>query len=171
MPSCAGAYISGAAGSNACPAGSVRIATEAACRTAVAAAGKTPSTSTSSPFVGTFSSFPRGCYFWTTSNNAYFNTHAVGAGCFNAQLLCAAVTTTGAPLTHRASVRARVDWAVLAGGVRNNATNGLNIDTHTNTNRYLYTYICTRMMPTALVGGAARRTAAQADGGRACTGT
>ncbi len=27
------------------------------------------------------------------------------------------------------------------------------------------------MIPTALVGGAARRTAAQADGGRACTAT
>ncbi len=37
--SCAGAYVSGAEGSNVCPAGSARIETEAACRTAVAAAG------------------------------------------------------------------------------------------------------------------------------------
>ena len=34
----------------------------------------------------------------------------------------------------------------------------------------MYTHICTRMLPTALAGGAARRTAAQADGGRACRG-
>jgi hypothetical protein len=31
--------------------------------------------------------------------------------------------------------------------------------------------MCTRIMPTALAGGAARRTAAQADGGRAGTAT
>jgi hypothetical protein len=88
--SCAGAYVSGAAGSNACPAGSVRIATEAACRTAAAAAGKT--------FVSveTFSTTPRGCYYVTTSNYAWFNTHAVGAGMYGFQLLCAAATA-GAP--------------------------------------------------------------------------
>ncbi len=87
--SCAGAYVSGAAGGNACPAGSARIETEAACRTAAAAAGKTPHPST---FVETLSTYPRGCYY-TGSNCAYLNTHAVGAGNSNAQLLCAAVTT------------------------------------------------------------------------------
>jgi hypothetical protein len=93
--SCAGAYVSGAAGSNACPVGSVRIETEAACRIAAAAAGKTPG----STFVETVSGFPRGCYYSTT-NKAYFNTHAVGAG-YSMQLLCAALVTTGAPPPHR----------------------------------------------------------------------
>ncbi len=95
--SCAGAYVSGASGSNACPAFSVRIETEAACRTAAAAAGKTiPST-----FVETDSGWPRGCYYVTDTNDAYFNTHAVGAGASGSRLLCAALVTTGAPLTRR----------------------------------------------------------------------
>ncbi len=97
--------MSGAAGLNACPAGSVRIEAEAACRTAAAAAGKTPSTSTSFSFVETDSGSPRGCYF-TINNVAYFNTHAVGAGNSNAQLLCAAATT-GAPLKRRRRTDAR----------------------------------------------------------------
>ncbi len=92
--SCAGAYASGASGSNACPAGSVRIETEAACRTAAAAAGKT----VRSGFVETYASYPRGCYYLTSDNTAYFNTHAVGAGNSGNQLLCAALVTTGAPL-------------------------------------------------------------------------
>jgi hypothetical protein len=94
--SCAGAYVSGAAGSNECPAGSVRIEAEAACRAAVAAASKTPAYS----FVETDSRYPRGCYYSTSSNAAWLNTHTVGgAGYSNFQLLCAA--TAGAPLTHR----------------------------------------------------------------------
>jgi hypothetical protein len=85
--SCAGAYVSGAAGSNACPAGSARIESEAACRTAAVAAGK--------PFIGvwTESFVPRGCYYDTGFNDARFNTHAVGAGHPSVQPLCA----TGAP--------------------------------------------------------------------------
>ena len=83
--------MSGDRGSNACPAGSARIATEAACRTAAAAAGKTPGYT----FVETFPAFPRGCYYYTSVNVAYLNTHAVGAGYSGRQLLCAA--TTGAP--------------------------------------------------------------------------
>ena len=82
--------MSGAAGSNACPAGSVRIEAEAACRTAAAAAGKT----LGSNFVETNSAFPRGCYY--TTDWAYFNTHAVGAGYSGYQPLCATVAT-GAP--------------------------------------------------------------------------
>ncbi len=93
--SCAGAYVSGAAGSNACPAGSARIVAEAACRAAVAAADKTIQESI---FVGTLSVFPRGCYYWTSSNYAFFNADAVGAGDSGSQLLCAATVTTGAPL-------------------------------------------------------------------------
>ncbi len=88
---CAGAYFSGAVGSNECPAGSVRIEAEAACRTAAAAAGKT------FYFVVTDPIPPRGCYYVTSSNAAYFNTHPVGAGDSNRQLLCA----TGAPLPNR----------------------------------------------------------------------
>ncbi len=90
MLSCAGAYVSGADGSNACPAGSVRIATEAACRTAAAIAGKTFVAVETSPI------FPRGC-FYTTADIAWFNAHAVGAGWSAAQPLCAALVTTGAP--------------------------------------------------------------------------
>ena len=67
--------MSGAAGSNACPAGSVRIEAEAACRTAAAAAGKTVA---ASGFVETDATWPRGCYY--NFNSAYFNTDAVGAG-------------------------------------------------------------------------------------------
>jgi hypothetical protein len=91
--SCAGAYMSGADGSNECPAGSARIETEAACRAAVAAAGKTPY----STFVETDPDSPRGCaYSAYASNYAYFNTHAVGAG-HSASLLLCARATTGAP--------------------------------------------------------------------------
>jgi hypothetical protein len=86
--SCAGAYVSGPLNSNNCPAGSVRITTEAACRTAAAAAGKTFTA------VETDSSYPRGCY--SLFSEAFFNRHTVGAGFSQAQLLCAAVTT-GAP--------------------------------------------------------------------------
>jgi hypothetical protein len=83
--------VSGAAGSNACPAGSLLIETEAACRTAAADAGK----GLASPFVGNFAGSPRGCYY-TSNNNALFNTHAVGNGRSGYRLLCAALATTGA---------------------------------------------------------------------------
>ncbi len=124
MLSCAGAYVSGAAGSNACPAGSVRIETEAACRTAATAAGKSFSAVETEP------DWPRGCY--TNNNNAFFNTHAVGTGRSFTQLLCAAGATAGAPFDapppHRRAQRVqrrarmptpRVCCAALAGGVRN----------------------------------------------------
>ncbi len=42
---------------------------------------------------------PRGCYH--TTSNAWLNTHAVGAGCSAAQLLCAARATTGARVPTR----------------------------------------------------------------------
>ncbi len=96
MPSCAGAYVSGAAGSNACPAGSVRIVTEAACRSAAMAAGKTAELDPTF-FVETSPRYPRGCYYTTLLDNAYFNTDAVGAGESNSQLLCAAVSTGERP--------------------------------------------------------------------------
>ncbi len=90
---CAGAYVAGAAGSNVCPAGSARIETEAACRTAVAVVGKTAG----SPFGVTSPIPPRGCYYSIITNTAYFNADPVGAGNPNAQLLCAATATAGAP--------------------------------------------------------------------------
>ena len=89
--SCAGAYVSGAAGSNECPAGSVRIVTEAACRAAVTAAGKTAG----SPFGVTSPIPPRGCYYSTITNRAFLNADAVGAGNSNAQLLCAVAAPGG----------------------------------------------------------------------------
>jgi hypothetical protein len=115
--SCAGAYVSGAAGSNECPAGSARIEAEAACRTAVAAAGKTAGSTEFRPFlpfVETASLVPRGCYYYafpTGTNYAYFNMHAVGAGHYGTQLLCAALTT-GAPLARRRACAARYSRAV-----------------------------------------------------------
>ena len=65
----------------------MRIETEAACRTAAAAAGR----AVGSSFVETSSDVPRGCY--SSSTDAYFNTHAVGVGNGFAQLLCADVST------------------------------------------------------------------------------
>ncbi len=107
MPSCAGVYVYGAAGSNECPAGSVRIETEAACRTAAAAAGMT----VGSEFVETASDYPRGCYYYyhsqsygSSSIGPYFNADAVGAGNDDTQLLCAA-DTMGAPPPHAADAR------------------------------------------------------------------
>jgi hypothetical protein len=105
VPSCAGVYVDGAAGSNECPAGSVRIATEAACRTAAAAAGMTIPRST---FVETSSEFPRGCYYYYrsyrrshaasgSSNGPYFNADAAGAGNADTRLLCAADTMSAPP--------------------------------------------------------------------------
>jgi hypothetical protein len=92
--SCAGAYVSGAEGSNECPAGSVRIETEAACRNAVAATGMTFRAMVNE------SSLPPGCYYLIFMDYAWFNPHAVGAGDSGTRfrLLCAATTTSGAPL-------------------------------------------------------------------------
>ncbi len=110
VPSCAGAYVSGADGSNACPAGSARIETEAACRTAAAAAGK--------PFgsVVTYADSPRGCFYVTSYNYAFFNADAVGAGLSSARLLCAALVATGAPL--HAPMRRRACAARCSRAVR-----------------------------------------------------
>ncbi len=92
VPSCAGAYVAGAAGSNECPAGSARIETEDACRNAVILTGKYANPS----FVQTNEFAPRGCYYTTVLNTAYFNNHSVGAGYSGAQPLCAAAAA-GAP--------------------------------------------------------------------------
>ncbi len=101
MSSCAGTYVSGDAGSNQCPAGYFRIEAEDACRTAATLTGMT------FDFVLTRSDEPRGCFYDTSDNYAYFNTHAVGAGYPGYQPLC---VTAGAPLlaargTHRGTQR------------------------------------------------------------------
>ncbi len=105
--SCAGAYIYGAAGNNYCPGGSVRIETEAACRTAATAAGKP----VGSPFMKTDSIYPRGCYLfkwcapgeWDIDRcnsylySVYLNPHPNpdGAGDPFRQLLCATAELSG----------------------------------------------------------------------------
>ncbi len=101
---CAG-YVSGAAGSNECPSGSARIVNEAACREASRWAGNVVP---SSGFVETRSDAPRGCYY-TPSNRdqAFFNTHPVGAGDSYSELLCATVTTGALPRMHPARMRLR----------------------------------------------------------------
>ena len=110
--SCAGAYVSGAAGSNECPAGSVRIESQAACSAAAAATGKTLN------LVVTSSSDPRGCSFSTQlPNRASFNADAVGAGNPYAQLLCAAAASGAPPSpavgTHERTARAAAAAARL----------------------------------------------------------
>jgi hypothetical protein len=124
VPSCAGAYVSGVAGSNECPASSVRIVAEVACRTAAAAAGKTPY----STFLWTEPSVPRGC-FYDSDNDAYLNMHAVGAGDSDARLLCAAATT-GAPL-HSTDARART---------HTHAHTHKHTPPHTRTHMYVHTH-------------------------------
>jgi hypothetical protein len=143
--SCAGAYVSGVAGSNECPAGSVRIETEAACRTAATPAGKT------FYIVETAPAYPRGCYHFTNGIYAWFNTHAVGAGNSNTRLLCAAGTTTGAlsPCRRRtdacsACTGARACRHRACAALHSRAVcviPGAHIDARTYTNGYLYTHI------------------------------
>jgi hypothetical protein len=88
---CAGTYVSGDVDSNVCPVGSVRIEAEDACRTAATATGKTFRSA-----VSEFTS-PRGCFYSILSVFAYLNTHRVGAGDANSQLLCAVGASAGAP--------------------------------------------------------------------------
>jgi hypothetical protein len=86
-------YVLGGWDTNECPAGSVRIETEAACRTAAAATGKTFTS------VVDWSTLMRGCFYWNGNNQAHYNTHAVGAVHHDAHLICGAPST---PLRARA---------------------------------------------------------------------
>ena len=96
----AGLYVAGAAFSNECPAASVRIVTEAACRAAASAARLT----LGSPFVGSWSYWPKGCYYSITTRTAWLNTDPVGGACVSYPLLCA--KQTGAPhFTHDVHAR------------------------------------------------------------------
>ena len=91
---CAGTFVYGDAGSNACPSGSSLIMDEATCRSAAISLGKVwvRSGATSS------TTWPRGCYWWTTTIAVYVGTALPGAGNSEARLLCA--VTTGAPTSH-----------------------------------------------------------------------
>ena len=84
----ADAYLLGSAGSNACPTGSMRIDTAAACRSAAAALGRSWGSS------GPWDTYPKGCFY---QSEVYFNTHATGSSSAYTQPLCFA----GAPLPPR----------------------------------------------------------------------
>ena len=84
----AGVYTYGLDGSNECPAGSVPLLTEAACR----AAATTLGTCLGSPFLQSDTAVPRGCY---AGASAYFNTHAAEAGASGYRLLCALCGSAG----------------------------------------------------------------------------
>jgi hypothetical protein len=80
-------YQLGAVNSNTCPSGSNRITDAVVCATAAASQGK--------PFSGseTVSSYPKGCYVWTSSSSGsgsvYFNMDASGRAEASSKLLCA----------------------------------------------------------------------------------
>jgi hypothetical protein len=97
---CAGLYVAGGVFSNECPAASVRIVTEAACRAAASAANLTQG----SPFVGIWPLWPKGCYYSIVTGTAFLNTDPVGFACPSYPLLCA--KQTGAP-QFTSDVRAR----------------------------------------------------------------
>jgi len=78
-------YVWGVAGSNDCPAGSSRIADEAACRAAFASGLSSVSLITEQD-----STSPKGCYLAVTLKLPYFNSDATGTGYQDTQLLCAA---------------------------------------------------------------------------------
>ncbi len=123
MLSCAGAYVLGVAGSNECPAGTVRIETEAECRIAAAARGlklwgvwmymcdgcanNWQSDPAAANILQNDVNWLRGCYLVTFYDRVLFNTHAVGKGQPQGTLLCFdASATYGAP--QRRCARTRV---------------------------------------------------------------
>ncbi len=89
------AYQTGPANSNQCPASSERIVTEAACKTAAAAAGKSWKQISYNAF------YPAGCYIYSLAPETYviLNTHETGAASRYAQLLCA-TKAISAPSSH-----------------------------------------------------------------------
>jgi hypothetical protein len=103
----AGLYVAGGVFSNECPAASVRIVTEAACRAAASAARLTQG----SPFAGSWPYWPKGCYYSIVTGTAFLNTDPVGAACPSYPLLCA--KQTGAP-QFTSDVRAR-PWRSYCG--------------------------------------------------------
>jgi hypothetical protein len=94
-------YITGAAGSNACPTGSTRIDDPTACKNAAVAMGVTwdlPVKATDNR--------PKGCYLSSTQAVS-FNTHATGRGAGGYTPLCAgAPTSIGSSVAVRGSASA-----------------------------------------------------------------
>jgi hypothetical protein len=80
--------VKGTLNSNTCPAGSARIATEAACQTAASAMGLGYGSS------GSYSNYPKGCYQWS-DGAVYFNQHATGGADAQSQLLCSGSPVAG----------------------------------------------------------------------------
>jgi hypothetical protein len=106
---CAGAHVFGALGSNSCPAGSDRISTAAACRAAASATTLTYASASS------YSSFPAGCYRWTSDGQVYFNRHITGGSDASSQPLCSPAGSAGTPLPlDVATVRRRVSIGAFA---------------------------------------------------------
>jgi hypothetical protein len=82
----AAAYMYGPLNTNGCPAGSVPLITAAACEIAAQANGVTYGG------IGSYSSYPAGCYRWADDGAVYFNPHATGNPESKSQPLCSAGT-------------------------------------------------------------------------------
>ncbi len=99
---CAVNYVLGTANSNACPAGSSKITTEATCEAAAKAVGK--------PYGGSYSNtiFPSGCYL--SSGEVNLNAHPTGGAFATAQPLCRGTGAPFQPPPPRAHLRG-TPWA------------------------------------------------------------
>ncbi len=84
-PACAGVVL-GVSNTNACPLGSARIGTAAACESAAAAIRKLYGGNETNP------GFPGGCYLNTRASVAFFNADPTGAPEPNHQPLCAGLS-------------------------------------------------------------------------------
>ena len=83
----AGTLVWGVEGSNACPAGSSVITDEYQCQAAAATAGKAWSHS------GSWSNFPRGCFYYTVNSGVVLNRDATGGANPGDMPLCAVAAT------------------------------------------------------------------------------
>ncbi len=109
---CAGAYVFGGSGSNSCPAGSDRISTAAACEAAASATALIYDSS------GYESSYPAGCYRWTSDGRVYFNRHITGGSDADSQPLCSPAGSAGIALPPSvATIRRRVSIGAFAAAV------------------------------------------------------
>ena len=98
---CAGTFVWGVAGSNDCPANSMRIVDDAACQRAAFAIQEPSSLNYTFRESQTREVFPSGCYavrcdICEVLFSIYFNNHLVGEGDPKSRLLCV-ITNTAAP--------------------------------------------------------------------------
>ena len=98
---CAGTFVWGVAGSNDCPANSMRIVDDAACQRAAFAIQEPSRTSYSFRESQTWARYPSGCYAVRCDTcevlfHIDFNNHPVGNGESNSRLLCV-IANTAAP--------------------------------------------------------------------------